>query len=86
MPVRTTETKVTFKHPFRLRSIDGLQPAGTYRLETDEEELQGLSFTAFRRTATLLHLPAISACAHAHEIVSIDPAELAAALEADGAA
>ena len=50
MSVRTTETTVTFKHPFTLPSFDGPQPAGTYRLVMDEEEILGLSFLAFRRT------------------------------------
>jgi hypothetical protein len=44
MAVRTTETTVTFRHPFTLTSLDGPQPAGTYRLVTDEEEILGLSF------------------------------------------
>jgi len=39
MSVRTTETTVTFKHPFALPSFDGPQPAGTYRLVMDEEEI-----------------------------------------------
>ena len=60
MSVRTTETTVTFKRPFTLPSVDSPQPAGTYRLVMDEEEILGLSFLAFRRTATMLHIPAIS--------------------------
>ena len=58
MSTRTTETTVTFRRSFTLLSLDGAQPAGTYRLVTEEEQIPGLSFTAFRRTATLLHLPA----------------------------
>ena len=60
MSVRTTETTVTFKHLFTLPSVDSPQPAGTYRLVMDEEEILGLSFLSFRRTATMLHVPAIS--------------------------
>jgi hypothetical protein len=59
MADRTTETTVTFKHPFSLTSLDSRQPAGTYRLVMDEEEILGLSFLAFRRTATMLHIPAL---------------------------
>ena len=83
MAVRTTETAVTFRHPFTLPSFDGLQPAGTYRLVVDEEEIDGLSFAAFRRTATMLHIPAIAIAGHPTQVFFVDFAELAAALEAD---
>lgn len=86
MSVRTTETTVTFRHPFSLAVLDGLQPAGTYRLTIDEEEIPGLSFAAFHRTATILHLPAVSVFASKSEAVPVDAAELAAALESDAAA
>ena len=48
MPERTTETTVTFKHPFMLDSFDAMQPAGTYQLAIEEEEVLGLSFPAYR--------------------------------------
>lgn len=83
MAARTTETTVTFTHPFTLTGLDRPQPAGVYRLEADEEEVLGLSFVAFRRTATLLHLPALTTLGQAAEVVPIDPAELANALAAD---
>jgi len=80
---RTTQTTVTFRHSFLLKSVEKVLPAGTYRLDTDEEEILGISFLAFARTATMLHVPAISAPGDAHEVFTIDPIELAAALEAD---
>jgi hypothetical protein len=55
---RSIETTVTFRRPFTLAALDGVQPAGTYRLVEEEEEIAGLSFVAFRRVATLLHVPA----------------------------
>lgn len=84
MSTRTTEASVTFCRPFTLTALDGLQPAGTYRLVTDEEQIPGLSFVAFRRLATLLHLPADPAPGATRQVVNVDPAELAAALAADG--
>jgi hypothetical protein len=36
MPMRSTETTVTFKHAFSLPEFERAQPAGTYRLVTDE--------------------------------------------------
>jgi hypothetical protein len=83
MTTRTTETTVTFRRPFILAAIDGVQSAGTYRIETDEELLEGLSFEAFHRVATMMHLPAMSAAGGRRQVITVDPAELAAALEAD---
>ena len=34
---RTRRETVTFARPFSLRGIDGVQPAGTYTVETEEE-------------------------------------------------
>ena len=84
MAERSTETTITFLHPFVLSALDQSLPAGTYRLVTEEEEIPGLSFVAFRRTATLLHLPALSATGNAHQVVSIDPVEWTALVAADG--
>ena len=83
MGERTIETTVTFKHPFTLPVFDRPQPAGTYTLETTEEEIPDVSFSAFRRTSTMLHLPAVGTAGARSETVSVDPAELTAALAAD---
>ncbi len=83
MVTRSTKTTITFARPFRLSDVDGPQPAGTYRLVTDEEEISGLSFVGFRRIATSLHVPAISASGLS-QVFQVDPVELAAALASDG--
>lgn len=83
MNMRTHETMVTFDHPFRMSGADGLLPAGTYRVAIDEEQLLGLSFIAYRHVATLLHTPAVSAPQGRSTCLSIDPAELDAALLKD---
>ena len=54
MSTRTTVTTVTFQRSFTLSALEGTQPAGTYRLVTEEEQIPSLSFIAFRRTETLL--------------------------------
>ena len=82
---RSIETTITFKSAFLLTSLDRPQPPGTYRVVTDEKQIEGLSFFAFHRTATWLHLPAIAISEHPKEVVVVDPKELAAALEADAA-
>jgi hypothetical protein len=83
MTTRTTSSTVTFSRPFTLSGIDGIQPAGTYTVETDEELIQELSFPAYRRIATLLLLPSQPGSAILAQIATIDPLELKAALERD---
>jgi hypothetical protein len=93
MGIRTRESSVTFRHPFKLSVFDLEQPAGTYRLVIDEEEIPDISFLAYRRSATMLHTPAVSApgdCAPTHstsrssgQVFTVSSDELAKALEAD---
>lgn len=82
--MRTTETTVTFRRPFNLPEFEGPQPAGTYRLLTDEEEIPGLSFVAFRRVGTILRIPSLAKSGRPEQMISIDAKDLAAALTADG--
>jgi hypothetical protein len=83
MTTRTTTRTVTFSRPFTLSGIDGIQPAGSYVVETDEEPIQELSFSAYRRIATLLLLPSRPGSTILAQIATIDPLELKAALERD---
>ncbi|WP_024278066.1 hypothetical protein [Xanthobacter sp. 126] len=83
MNVRTRETTVTFDHAFHLSDADGDLPAGTYRLVIDEEQLLGVSFLAYRRMATMLHTPALAAPAGRSKCLSVNAAELDAAVLKD---
>lgn len=83
MTVRTSRKTVTFTRPFSLSGIDGVQPAGTYAVETDEELLPGLSFPAYRRIATLICLPSRPGEPVMERVANIDPLELRAAQERD---
>jgi len=83
MTIRTTETKVTFTRPFSLSCFDRAQPAGTYLLVVEEEEILGLSFAAYRKTATTLHVPALSVVSGSRQAYTVDADELEAALAAD---
>lgn len=86
MTTRTTKSKVTFTRPFDLNGFDGQQPAGCYSVETDEELLEGLSFPAYRRMATMMQLDAPSrGSAGLLQVAVINPDELVAALAADAA-
>ena len=82
MATRTTETTVTFRRSFDLTAIEERQPPGTYRLVIDEDEILGVSFLAYRRTATMLQTPALSSRGPVQSHL-VDRADLEAALEAD---
>ena len=81
MTTRTTVTTVTFKRPFVLGDFDETQPAGVYRVETDEELLEGVSFPAYRRTLTMIHLHASPGHPGRTQMLDINPKDLEAALE-----
>ncbi|MBI5318546.1 hypothetical protein [Bradyrhizobium sp.] len=85
MTVRSRREAVTFKHPFRIRGVDRLLPAGTYDVITDEESIEGLSFAAFRRVATMIMVPG-AASASTTEMISIGSVDLADAQRIDASA
>jgi len=78
MTIRTIRKTVTFTRPFALAGIDGVQPAGTYDVDTDEETIDDVSFLAWRRVATMIHLRKDGAT----QVHRIDPAELEKLLSA----
>lgn len=84
MSERTTRTTVTFQHSFSIRGVDGVRPPGTYLVETDEELIMGMTFDAYRRTATFLFLPS-SGGSVTSEVFSVDSSDLEAALVQDAA-
>jgi hypothetical protein len=81
MTMRTTTKTVTFHRPFCLKGVDRLLPPADYRVVTDEELIEGLSFPAYHRVSTVIFVPAPSGSAV--EMVTIDPADLDAAQERD---
>ena len=86
MTTRTTKSTVIFTRPFNLSGFDGAQPAGSYSVETDEELLEGMSFPAYRRMATMMQLDASPrGSAGILQVAVINPDELAAALAVDAA-
>ncbi len=83
MTTRTSETTITFRRPFTLAGLGETLPAGDYRVECEEERIEGLSYAAYRRSATVLRLPARSGPAHLTRAMTVDPDELQAALARD---
>ena len=74
--MRTTRESITFDRPFSLSAVDGMQPAGTYTVEIDEELIEGMSFLAYRRVATTLYLPIPHGGKGSMQAVTVDPREL----------
>ena len=83
--VRTNRKTVTFKRPFTLSALPTVQPAGSYAVETDEMLLPTFTAAAYRRTATLMFLPAHPESGGLAHMVEIDPDELESALAKDAA-
>jgi hypothetical protein len=79
MTMRTTTKTVTFRRPFYLKGVDRLLPPASYRVVTEEELIEGLSFPAYRRVSTVIFVPAESGSAI--EMVTIDPLDLQAAMD-----
>jgi hypothetical protein len=56
MTLRTIDRIVTFQRSFELGNGDGPYPPGEYLVQTDEEMINQLSFPAWRRVSTTIHL------------------------------
>ncbi|UWU75436.1 hypothetical protein N2603_05375 [Bradyrhizobium huanghuaihaiense] len=85
MTIRTRRETVTFKRPFQIRGIERVLPAGAYEVITDEETIEGLTFSAYRRIATMIMVPAEGA-RDSMEMLSIGSVDLANAQAADAGA
>jgi hypothetical protein len=83
MSIRTRAKTVIFSRPFSLKGVDRVLPAGDYRVLTDEELVEGVSFPVYRRVSTMIFLPAQFHRSGSVELVTIDPLDLRAAEERD---
>jgi hypothetical protein len=79
MDSRTTRTLVTFRRPFMLAGLGGVQPAGSYTVRIEEERLDTLTVEAWRQTGCIIVLRRGGIEDH----VEIDAQELQAALARD---
>jgi hypothetical protein len=52
MTIRTIRKTIAFRRPFYLKGVDRLLPPGIYSVVTDEELIEGLSFSAYHRIST----------------------------------
>lgn len=80
MTIRTTEMSVRFQRPFVLEGAERMYPAGVYRVLVDEELIDGLSFTAYRRVSTMMFVPGRGSSI---EMMIVNPADLELARQRD---
>lgn len=83
MNLRTTSRTITFRRPFSLAGLEESHPAGTYTIQTDEEPIEGLSFLAYRRAATVILLPLGQDGPGSFQAISVTPEALDAAQARD---
>jgi hypothetical protein len=82
MLTRTRDKIWTFGRAFRLKGVDHELPAGKYRVTTDEELIEGLSFPVYRRVSTMIFVPG-STINGSLEMRVIDPVDLKTAWALD---
>lgn len=82
MIARTRQQQIRFRQPFAVPGFEGMQPAGHYTVETEEELLESLSFPAYRRLSTTL-TPCSPSPGALIQAIPIDPRDLAASLAKD---
>jgi hypothetical protein len=83
MTIRTTRAIASFKGPFTLRAVEGMQPPGDYNLYVEDELIAGLSRAAYRRVSTTLQTPSISSPQDQSRLVVISETDLEVALMKD---
>jgi hypothetical protein len=81
--MRTTRKTVTFQRSFILDGVDGIQPPGDYLIITDEDEIPGMLFAAWRRVQTNLRVPSLDVDSGFEQMISIDPSDLETAIAGD---
>ena len=85
MTQRTVPSTITFSRPFLPNGFDEPLQAGTYKIETLEELIEGLSFPAWRRIETLLFLIQPPGQHKLTQVAVVDPVELEEARSRDEA-
>ena len=83
MTTRTSAKTVTFAHRFLLKGVDRILASGDYRVVTDEELIEQLSFPVYRRVATMIFVPGVSGHVSSVEMVAVDPRDLQDAQDRD---
>ena len=84
MTNRTTRSTMVFRRPFHIQWIDEALPPGSYEVVTEEEQLHGISFLAYRRLQTYIYRQSSFNQKGLEPSYYVEPKDLAAAFERDG--
>ena len=83
MTARVTTKTVVFSRAFVLNEADGEHPPGIYTVETEEEPLDAMSISAYRRISTVMYRYDLHVSGGLIRSIAINPAELDGALARD---
>ena len=83
MTIRTTKSMMVFRRPFQIQHFDHALPAGSYEVVTDEEQLHGISFLAYRHLQTYIYRQSGVDQKGFQQSYDVDPEDLAAAFARD---
>lgn len=85
MSGRTKNSTVKLMSEFTFAEYEGTLPPGEYSLTENEELIEGVSWLAYRRTATYIQVPAIGRGGLSCQLFKIGQEELTAIVEHDAA-
>ena len=83
--IRSMTIDIEFRHPFALKGLGSAVSPGTCRIDIEAEQIDGLSFPAYRRLATFIRVPVAGRSGCSQDLL-VDPKELERALARDSAA
>lgn len=83
MTLRKSNRRVTFLRPFILDGLEGVQPSGTYSVETRQEDAGFFPFLKAKSTSTWIRVCRNPGIAGVLNTVKIDPLDLQTALVRD---
>ena len=83
MKTRTVSSEVTFNRPFSIGAAGAELPAGSYKIDTDEERKGGLSLSRYRPVRVVMHLVADAGDPEKNKTLIVAPVDLDAALKED---
>ena len=83
MTTRTRSKRVTFLHPFVLKALEGVQPSGSYSVETRDERTGFFWFIYAKRMSTWIRVCRDPGIDGVLQIVNIDSLDLQTALMQD---
>lgn len=83
MTSRTTRSTMVFGRPFHIKWVDHALPPGSYEVVTEEEQLHGISFLAYRRLQTYIYRQSNAERKGLEQSYDVDPEDLAAAFARD---